>query len=253
MTEKVVSRGVVEVHREDRVAWIEMKDPAHDNGFYPAFLDSLMAAFEEVSNDKGCHVVVLAGLPEIFSSGGTKEMLIELKEGTLPPTELLLGRRLMEVPVPVICAAEGLAVGGGLGLLFSGDMYLLARESRYGANFVSLGITPGMGTTKILEQVLPPSLAHEMLYTGAYYKGRDLEQYGVRHVLPRAEVRPKAAELAWRISMHSRDVLTLLKRTLSLPRRRAFEDSYTLESLMHQLSLRHLDLAALANYTNTQR
>jgi polyketide biosynthesis enoyl-CoA hydratase PksI len=243
-----MKENLVYVRREERISWIEMHDPAHENGFYPAFLDALLAAFEEVSHDKECHVVVLAGLPEIFSSGGTKEMLIALKEGTLPPTELLLGRRLMEIPVPVICAAEGHAVGGGLGLLFSGDLYVLAKESRYGANFVSLGITPGMGTTKLLEQVLPPSLAHEMLYTGAYHKGAELAQYGLHHVLPRAQVRPKAAELAWRISTHSKETLTLLKRTLSLPRRRAFEESFTLESLMHQLSLRHLDLASLANY-----
>jgi polyketide biosynthesis enoyl-CoA hydratase PksI len=56
-------------------------------------------------------------------------------------------------------------------------------------------------------------------------------------VLPRAEVRPEALDVARRIAEKPRAALEALKRTLSLHRRTAFETALTLETLMHQVTL----------------
>jgi len=145
----------------------------------------------------------------------------------------------------VISAMEGHAIGGGLALGLSCDLVVLARESRYGASFMNMGFTPGMGSTRLLEWALSPALVAELLFTGATKRGRELEgRAGVNAVVPRAEVMARALDLAERIAEKPRSALTLLKRTLSLPRRRAFEESLTLESFMHQITLR--DPATLA-------
>jgi polyketide biosynthesis enoyl-CoA hydratase PksI len=115
----------------------------------------------------------------------------------------------------------------------------MARESRYCASFMNMGFTPGMGCTRLLEWALSPALVAELLYTGVAKRGRDLEGHaGVNAVVPRAEVMPRALDLAERIADKPRPALELLKRTLSLPRRRAFEETLTLESFMHQITLR---------------
>jgi hypothetical protein len=59
----------------------------------------------------------------------------------------------------------------------------------------------------------------------------------VNYVLPRAEVEARAFDVAGRIADKPRVAVEALKRTLSLPRRRAFDESLTLETLMHQLTL----------------
>jgi polyketide biosynthesis enoyl-CoA hydratase PksI len=103
---------------------------------------------------------------------------------------------------------------------------------------MNLGFTPGMGLTRLLEHVLSPAIAHELLYTGEFRKGSDfLGASGFNSILPRAEVRPRAFESAWRIADKPRPALEVLKRVLSIRRRQAFEETRTLEALMHRLSL----------------
>lgn len=223
---------------QDGVAFIEMQDAETKNGFSPAFVEDLLAALDEASSPS-VRVAVLSGLPNVFSSGATEEVLADLAEGRMHPTELLLGRRLMAVPVPVIAAAEGHAVGGGFALMLSADLIVAARESRYGATFLSLGITPGMGTTRLLEQVLSPAVAHELLYTGELRRG-DRFEGAFNAVVPKNEVRQRAKMLARAVVEKPPEAVRLLKQTLTLPRRRAFEESLTLESLMHRLTLPNL-------------
>jgi enoyl-CoA hydratase/carnithine racemase len=69
----------------------------------------------------------------------------------------------------------------------------------------------------------------------------DFLRTGVNHVLPRAEVDARARDLAARIADKPRDAVVALKRTLSVPRRQAFELARTQEALMHVASFAQLD------------
>ena len=57
-------------------------------------------------------------------------------------------------------------------------------------------------------------------------------------MLPRAEMRAKALDLAGRIAEKPRSALLLLKEALALPRRQAYEASRSAESMMHAISFR---------------
>lgn len=241
--EAVADPSLVRVRREaESIAWIEMVDHTNHNGFSPRFVAALLAAFEEVESDRSYKVALLSGTREVFSSGATRAMLDALSGGEVAPTELVLGRRLMGLRVPVIAAAEGHAIGGGFALLLAADLAVLAAESRYGANFMSLGITPGMGITRLLEETVGRSLAHELLYTGELRRGASFVGTGFSAVVERAAVRDRALELAWSISEKPTKSVELLKRALSLPRRRGFEEASTLEAFMHERSFQELDL-----------
>src|SRR6266496_5802192 len=164
-------------------------------------------------------------------------MLASLVDGSIAPSDLLLSKAFLDLPVPTIAAMEGHAVGGGLALGLCADIVLIARESRYGCPFMNLGFTPGMGMTRLLEHVLSPAVAHEMLYTGEPFKGAHFEgRCGFNYILPRVEVRAKALDLAERIAEKPRVALATLKRVLSLPRRQAFESTRTVEALMHEVT-----------------
>lgn len=241
--EAMADPSLVRVRREaSSIAWVEMVDEAGKNGFSPRFVAALLAALEEVERDPEYRVAILAGTSEMFSSGATLEVLDALRGGAVAPTELLLGRRLMGLRVPVIGAAEGHAIGGGFALLLAADLPVFAAESRYGANFMGLGITPGMGITRLLEEVVGQSLAHELLYTAELRKGAHLAEQGLSRVVPRVEVRERALSLAWSISEKPKKNVELLKRALSMPRRRTFEEASTIEAFMHERSFQELDL-----------
>jgi polyketide biosynthesis enoyl-CoA hydratase PksI len=248
----VTPEPLVEVAIDDGVATISLCDPASGNALSAGMVEVLTRRCEELGRDPAVRVVVLCGAADVFCSGAPPELLAELvRGGGVAPTDIRLARVLLDLPIPSLAAVEGHAVGGGLALALSADIIILARESRFGMPFMDLGFTPGMGTTRLLEHVLSPAIAHELLLTGEMRRGDAFAGSGVNHVLPRSAVRPKAMDLARRIAEKPRSALELLKRALSLPRRRIFEETYTLETLMHQVSFH--DLATRQRQSLEQR
>ena len=225
------------------VSTIEMADRENRNGFSEHFVRELTECLAAVAEDPGTKVVVLTGLADVFAAGATRAMLSRLALGEVAPTDIVLTKSLLDVAVPTIAAMEGHATGGGLALGFACDIIVLSRESRYGASFMNMGFTPGMGITRLLEHALSPAVAHELLYTGEFRRGSELgESGGINHVLPKAKVRAKAFDIAIQIAEKPRRSLELLKRTLSIGRRQAFEASRTIEAAMHSITFSQGDI-----------
>lgn len=225
------------------VGVLAMRDERGRNAMSLPFVEALSEALREAARWREGKVIVISGLSDVFSSGADEATLIALVRGELAPTDILLPKLVLDLPIPAIAAMAGHAIGGGLALGFACDLVLLAKESRYGASFMNMGVTPGMGSTRLLEWALSPALVAELLFVGEPKRGRDLDaRAGVNAVLPKAEVLPRAMALAERIAEKPREALELLKRTLSLPRRRAFEETVTVESLMHRVVFRSPDI-----------
>lgn len=224
---------------EDQIGTLAMHDEAGKNAFDEEFAHLLAAKFAEASAHPTIKVLVLLGLPDVFSSGAPRSLLGKLARNEVKPTDLTLSKALLDVPVPTIAAMEGHATGGGLALGVCADIVMLARESRYGASFMSLGFTPGMSITRQLEHVFSPAIAHELLYTAEFRKGSELEgRCGANYILPRAELREMAYSVAARIAEKPRLALETLKRTLAIRRRQTFEETLAIESLMHAVTFK---------------
>lgn len=222
---------------DDHVAEITMRDARGRNAMSEPLLEALVDALVRAGADPDTRVVVLAGLPDVFSSGAAPALLKRLANGGAAPTDILLPKVLLDLPIPTIAAMEGHAIGGGFALGACCDMAILARESRYGLSFMNMGFTPGMGTTELLGHVLSGAVVAELVYGGEPKKGRWFEgKSGFNAIVARDQVLPRARALAARIAEKPRLSLELTKQALSLPRRRAFERSHTIESLMHRVS-----------------
>ncbi len=230
----------------DSVALIEMRDEAGHNALSEAFVESLLAAITRAVALEATKVIVLAGGRQVFSAGAPKELLRRLLDGDIRPADIGLPRHLLAVPVPMIAAMEGHATGGGFALGLCADIVIIARESRYGCSFLNMGLTPGMGTTRLLEHCLSTAVAHELMFTGEFRRGADFEGHGgFNYVLPRAEVRAKAMDVAARIAEKPRAALETLKRGLAERRRGAFEEAYALETKMHRAALAQPEIRRL--------
>lgn len=239
-------RSLVVLERpREGVAVVAMRDAAGHNSMSAAFVRELSRALMDAGHDPSVRAIVLAGLPEIFSAGANAALLRELARGEAAPADIVLPKIVLDLPIPVIAAMEGHAIGGGFALGACADLVLIARESRYGLSFMNIGFTPGMGTTELLSHVLSPAIVAELLFAGEAKKGAWFEgRSGFNAILPRGEVLPRALDLAARIAEKPRLSIELLRRTLTLPRRRAFERTHTLETLMHRVSFAAPDLLA---------
>ena len=221
---------------EDGVADLWMHDEPGRNCFSRSFVDELLVRMDELARDPSAKVCIVRGLPELFSGGGDRGVLMDLAEGRIAPYDLELTRNLIELPIPTIAAMEGHAVGGGLIFGLACDMVVMAKQSRYGTNFMDLGFTPGMGTTGLLQFAVGEYVAAEMMFGCQYFKGSHFEHRAeVNYVLDRAKVLAQARKIAARLTDKPRFAIELLKRQLALPRRQAFEKARTAESLMHQV------------------
>lgn len=236
----------VRLEVQGRVGVLTLADAEGKNALSHTLVDALLARLQEAAAHEGIHALVLAGLPEVFCAGASRELLLAIVDGTVSPSDILLSKAVLDLPVPVIAAMEGHAIGGGLALGLCADVVILSRESRYGASFMNMGFTPGMGMTTLLEQVMSPAQAQELLLSGEARKGSDfVGAAGFNYILPRRDVLPRAMAVAARIAEKPRRTLALLKRTLSVRRRQAFESTRTIEALMHEISFAQVDIRQL--------
>ena len=230
---------------EEGIAFLSLQDEAKRNAFNEPFIAQLLACLAELAEMEEAKVCIFRGLPEVFSAGADQELLLELADGKMAASDIILSRIVLDLPIPTIAAMEGHAVGGGLALGLCCDLVLMARESRYGCSFMNMGFTPGMGITRLLQLAVGDYVANEMMFGGQFFKGAHFESSaGINYLLPKAKIEGKALQLARRIAEKPRPALVTLKSYLSLPRRRAFEETRTIESFMHQLSFARPETAA---------
>jgi enoyl-CoA hydratase/carnithine racemase len=104
---------------------------------------------------------------------------------------------LLDVEVPVVGALNGHAIGGGFGLALVCDVRIGAEDAKYGANFVRLGLAPGMAISYLLPRLVGIARASELLYAARLVDGREAAALGIlNRALPASDVLPAALELA---------------------------------------------------------
>lgn len=108
--------------------------------------------------------------------------------------------RLYHLDRPVIAAVNGAAIGVGMIMAGLCDMRVAAEDARFACPEIDYGLVcGGAGLFALLK--MPEAKVREMLFTGAKFTARELEPTGFfNYVLPKAEVLPKALDLAERIA-----------------------------------------------------
>jgi polyketide biosynthesis enoyl-CoA hydratase PksI len=220
------------------ISLLKMDDEKARNMFTPAFITEFLEALDELERERRTKVLILQGREDVFCGGAEKKALLDLCDGKGAVRDLVMCERLLGVSFPVIAAMEGHAIGGGLAVGFCCDIVIAARESRYGAVFMSLGFTPGMGCTALLAELVGPFLANEMMFTGKRFRGSELERRGthINHIVPRAEVLSRARDIAEQIAEKDGRSLSLLKNALSARKKKLLVDARLQEDLMHRIS-----------------
>jgi polyketide biosynthesis enoyl-CoA hydratase PksI len=193
----------------------------------PDSVARLRTVVETVNADADARVLFVEGGERHFCSGATRDLLLAPDAaGAIAPLMRELPRLLMSVRVPTVALMRGHAVGGGFVLGLWCDLVFLAEEALYGTNFVSLGFTPGMGSTVALEEALGGPMARELLLSGCLVKGRELKARGAplgHGVVPRAEVEERALAFAEASSSASLAAVVATKQHLVARRRARFE------------------------------
>src|SRR5687767_11631470 len=127
---------------------ITLNRPDNRNSMTPELLDAFAVASAAARADTSIRCVVVTGTGKCFSSGADFKSNLQRDAGEAPHERSYAMYApflsLLDIDVPVIGALNGHAVGGGFGLALICDLRIGAVDAKYGANFVTLGLAPGM-------------------------------------------------------------------------------------------------------------
>jgi enoyl-CoA hydratase len=221
----------------DRIAIITFNRPKRLNAIDVPLLLALERAIEACETDERVHVIVLTGAGEkAFMAGGdinglnTRRGLGHYVEFSDLVHRVL--RRLETTDKPTISAVNGFALGGGMELMLSTDIRILADTARIGLTEITLGIFPGGGGTQRAPRQMPPCVAKELMFTGDHISAEQAVKLGLANrVVPKADLMTEALALAARIAGKSPLALKLMKRAINngadmtLPAGLAYESS----------------------------
>jgi enoyl-CoA hydratase/carnithine racemase len=165
-----MNRQTVLAEYRDGVALITMSRPDKRNAFNDQQYDDLRAALTDARSDDAIKAVVLTGAPGAFSGGQDLGEMATLRtyddgqpHGFLPFIDCL-----STFDKPLIAAVNGVGVGIGLTMLLHCDIVYIARSARLRAPFVSLGLVPEAASSYLLQAIVGPQVAAELLYTNAW-------------------------------------------------------------------------------------
>ena len=110
-------------------------------------------------------------------------------------------RMLETLPVPVIAAVNGFALGGGCELAMACDIRICSDNAKFGQPEVGLGIIPGFSGTVRMARLIGMGMAKQLIYTGKAIRADEALRIGlVNAVVPQAELMDKAMEMAAQIA-----------------------------------------------------
>ncbi|SHJ28922.1 enoyl-CoA hydratase [Tessaracoccus bendigoensis DSM 12906] len=110
-------------------------------------------------------------------------------------------RALEQLPMPVIAAVNGFALGGGCELALACDLRIASETAVFAQPEVGLGITPGFGGTQRLARLIGPARAKELLFTARRVDASEALAIGlVNRVVAAEDLSDEALALADRIA-----------------------------------------------------
>jgi len=153
--------------RRGHVLWIRLNRPERMNALSTTVLDGLEEAADAIDRDVGIRCLVVAGAGRAFCAGADlKErgaMLADDRWRYVRRVNAVVGR-LDAIPVPVIAAIDGYALGGGVELVAIADFRLASRKAVFGLPEARRGIIAGGSIVRLVRDV-SPALAARLAYT----------------------------------------------------------------------------------------
>src|SRR5687768_5464679 len=171
---------LIDTHPGYRV--ITLNRPERLNALTVAMADALMAALAAAEADNTCRAVLLTGTGRGFCAGQDLTAIVDA--GAEEIADLLdhynpLISRLRALPLPVVCAVNGVAAGAGANLALACDIVLAAKSASFVQAFCRLGLIPDAGGTWLLPRLVGEARARGLAFLGERLSASQAEAWGL--------------------------------------------------------------------------
>ena len=167
----------------DAVAIITFNRPKALNALNNELLDELARALDEIAQNEAVKVLVLTGAGDKAFVAGAD--ITELATFNSLAAKLFAKKghdtfnRLRALPIPVIAAVNGYALGGGCEVALACDFIYASENAMFGLPEINLGLMPGFGGTQRLPRLIGKNMAKEMIFTGKMISAGEAKGIGL--------------------------------------------------------------------------
>lgn len=214
-----------------RLRILTIHRPHKRNALDHATLKRLIAEIKAADADRHLRALIITGSGDAAFCAGADLAAIIKEEGSVEGISAFgdLFLTLNSVGIPIIAAVNGVAVGGGLGILLASDLVVMANSAQIGAPEVKRGLF-AMFISRFVYQSLPEKVANQMLLLGEMIDAQRCFELGVANKVVASEhVVAEAVAMAERLCELSGAVLRSGKRAIRRQR------DYNFEEAMHFL------------------
>jgi 2-(1,2-epoxy-1,2-dihydrophenyl)acetyl-CoA isomerase len=200
---------------------VTLNRPDRLNSFSASLHAALMAALLAAEADKTCRALILTGAGRGFCAGQ------DLSDGVATPGETPnlsttidqfynpLVRKLRDLPMPVICAVNGVAAGAGANIAFACDIVVAARSAKFIQAFAKLGLVPDSGGTWFLPRLAGRARARGLALLAEPIPAEQAEAWGlIWKSVDDAGLMSEAHRLATHFAVQPTSGLALIKQAL---------------------------------------
>lgn len=220
----------VSIAVKDGVADVRLNRPDKLNALDLAMFDGLVEAGDRIAADASVRAVVLSGEGRAFCAGldlGSFQAMAATDRGSAVTSGLgdRSGGRITnhgqqaaytwaELPVPVIAAVHGVALGGGLQVALGADLRFVAPDAQMSVLEIRWGLIPDMTGTHTLRRLVGLDVAKELTWTGRMVSGEEAVAIGLATRVC-ADPKEEALEFARQLAASSPHAIRAGKRLLN--------------------------------------
>ena len=209
------------LHKEKNVAKIVVNRPEQRNAFKTTMWFELIDIFKEMEDAPEIRVVLITGAGDKSFVAGAD---ISEMEGEFPRVvndemvnpAALTTRVIQDAGKVVIAMINGYAIGGGCELAMACDLRIAADSARIGITSAKIGICNSFENIKRLVDLVGPSKAKDILFTGKLLSAQEALSIGlVDYVVPHGEIEFFTNELVKRIVQNAPLSILGAKKTIN--------------------------------------
>lgn len=222
------------LEKKGNVAIATIDRPKALNALNSEVLNDLNTLVDTVNADPEIRVLILTGSGEkAFVAGadiGEMSSLSKAEGEAFGKKGNDVFRRIETLPIPVIAAVNGYALGGGCELSMACDIRIANDTAVFGQPETGLGITPGFGGTQRLARLIGPGMAKQFIYSARNIKADEALRIGlVNAVYPAEELMAAAEKLAETIARNAPIAVRACKKAINEGLEQPMDEAIVLE------------------------
>jgi enoyl-CoA hydratase len=205
----------------NNIAIITFNRPKALNALNQALLSEVKDALDEIRKNQEIRVLILTGAGDkAFVAGADITELAKTLDSIQAKHFAEIGHRVMnrlqEMPIPVIAAVNGFALGGGSEIALACDFIYASENAKFGLPEITLGLIPGFGGTQRLPRQIGKNMAKELIFTGKMITASTAYELGmVNKVVPPESLMEEVMKTAGAIASKGRVSIRAAKQAVN--------------------------------------